>query len=718
MVAGLSVPLSRVTLVAGADDILSGLDPEQRAVATTLHGPLVVLAGAGTGKTRAITHRIAYGVATGTYDPRQVLAVTFTTRAAGELRHRLAELGAPRVQARTFHSAALAQARYFWPRIHRGDLPPLVSNRMALVADAARQLRLGSDQALLRDLSGEISWAKVSNLTPERYAAQAAALGRGAGDLEPAAVAKVFEGYEELKRERERIDFEDILLCAASLLADHREIAEQFARTYRWFVVDEYQDVSPLQQALLSLWCGGREDLCVVGDPAQTIHSFAGARADYLTGFTARHPKATTVELVRNYRSTPEVVGLANQVMRRARVDGGRAEAVTLQAQRARGADITHSDNPDEASEARTVAQWLQDRHDEGVAWREMAVLFRVNSQSPSYEAALAERQVPYLIRGAERFYDRPEVRQALLVVRAEARTDPEADPAERVRVLLAGLGWTAEPPTGAGAVRERWESLAALVQVVDDVAGGGTATTLAQVAEELGRRAEAQHVPTADAVTLSTLHSAKGLEWEAVALVGAQEGTLPFVLATTPDQVAEERRLFYVGLTRARSHLQVSWSRSRNGGDGRRRSRFLDGIGPDSSQRPAGAPALGRTTTRARRTVQVRHCRSCGQVLHTGAEHKLGRHQDCPATYDEELLAQLKTWRSDEAGRAKLPAFCVLTDATLTALAEARPVDTRQLLRIQGLGKVKVDRYGEQVLRIITDHQASSESDRKTSQK
>lgn len=694
-------------------ELLTGLDPEQRAVATHLDGPLVVLAGAGTGKTRAITHRIAYGVATGAYDPRQVLAVTFTTRAAGEMRHRLGTLGAPRVQARTFHSAALAQARYFWPKVHRGDLPPLLQNRTALIADAARRLRLGSDRAMLRDLSGEITWAKVSNLTPERYTAQAAANGRTAGNLDPSAVAKVFEGYEELKRERERIDFEDILLCAASLLADHPEIAAQFHRTYRWLVVDEYQDVSPLQQALLSLWSGDRDDVCVVGDPAQTIHSFAGARADYLTGFASRHPGATTIELVRNYRSTPQVIALANQVMHRARGDHAPTSSVTLQPQREAGVEVVHVDHPDEGAEARGVAEWLLARHEEGVAWREMAVLFRVNSQSPSYEAALSDHQVPYLIRGAERFYDRPEVRQGLLLIRAEARNDPDAAPLERVKVLLGSVGWTPEPPAGAGAVRERWESLAALVQVVADLVAATPSITVVQVSNELGARAESHHVPTADAVTLTTLHSAKGLEWDAVALVGIQEGTVPFVLATGPEQVAEERRLLYVGITRARSHLRLSWSRSRSGGEGRRRSRFLDGVLPDGSTSTGGARSrtVSRTTATPRRTVQVRHCRSCGQVLHTGAEYKLGRHQDCPATYDEALLEELRQWRTEEAGRSKLPAFTILTDATLTALAEACPSDATQLLRINGLGKVKVDRYGAAVLEIITARTAGKNS-------
>jgi len=693
-----------------AESLLTALDPEQRAVATSLHGPVVVLAGAGTGKTRAITHRIAYGVATGAYDPRQVLAVTFTTRAAGELRHRLGQLGAGRVQARTFHSAALAQARYFWPRSGRGELPQVLGNKMSLVAEAAGRNRVRPDTATLRDLTGEISWAKVSNLGPDRYAALAPAQGRSVNGLDAATVAKVFDSYEELKRDRVRIDFEDILLCAATVLADHPEVAAEFHRTYRWFVVDEYQDVSPLQQALLDLWRGERQDLCVVGDPAQTIHTFAGARADYLTGFTRRHPDATEVRLVRDYRSTPQVVAVANTLMngRRGSSGGGRPVAVTLEAQQPPGPEVDWADAEDEASEARTVAAWLAARNADGVPWREMAVLFRVNSQSPSFEAALADRQVPYLVRGAERFYDRPEVRQALLLIRGEARTSPDAPAAERVRVLLESIGWAAEPPTGAGAVRERWESLAAVVQVVDDLVAATPEATVADAAADLEGRAEAQQVPSADGVTLATLHSAKGLEWDAVALVGVQEGTLPFVLATGDAQLAEERRLLYVGITRARRHLQVSWSRSRNGGARRKASRFLDELLPASmTARASGeAPSVGQR--RRRGTVQSEHCRSCGQLLHTAAERKLRRHADCPATYDEELMELLREWRRQEAAEAKLPAFCIFTDATLTALAEAVPRDEAGLLRIHGLGRTKVDRYGDHVLAIIARHTAS----------
>lgn len=705
----MSVAPTMVTAVMQADPdaLLDALDPEQRQVATSLNGPVAVIAGAGTGKTRAITHRIAYGVQKGVYAPTAVLAVTFTTRAAGEMRGRLQRLGVSGVQARTFHSAALRQLQYFWPRAFGGDLPAVVDNRMSLVAEAAGRLRVPVDTAVLRDLVGEISWAKVSNVSPADYPAIAESSNRVLASVRPEVVARVFTGYEEAKRDRGRIDFDDILLCTAAMLADHADVADEVRRAYRHLVVDEYQDVSPLQETLVNLWLGDRRDLCVVGDPAQTIHSFAGARSDYLTGFARRHHDTTVIRLVRDYRSTPQVVEVANAIMRQTGREGaGSANAmtaVTLRAQRPPGPTPVFLDAPDEATEAARVADWLAERHAAGVDYREMAVLFRINAQSPAFEQALADRGIPYLVRGAERFYERPEVRRALGVlgaaIRAARSDDQEDSAAAEVRAILGGLGWTPEAPQGGGQQRERWESWSALISVADDLVAADGFTTLEAVVDELQRRASAQHAPVAQGVTIATIHSAKGLEWDAVAVVGAHEGTLPFILATKPHEIAEERRLLYVAVTRAREHLHISWSRSRGGSGNRQPSRFLDGVRPESA-----TAARGDTRRRARGSAMAARCRVCEGSLSSAAERKLGRHADCPSSYDEQLLADLKAWRSEQAKDQKIPAYCIVTDATLLALAEQVPTDEQGLLGISGIGRVKADKYGADLLAMLRD--------------
>jgi DNA helicase II / ATP-dependent DNA helicase PcrA len=720
---GVGVPAALTRSRVSSEALLDDLDPEQREVATALTGPVAVIAGAGTGKTRAITYRIAYGVATGTYNPTSVLAVTFTTRAAGELRARLQRLGAYGVQARTFHSAALRQAQYFWPRVYGGELPQVLDNRMGLVAEAAGRLRVRVDTPGLRDLVSEISWAKVSNVSAEDYPRLAAQHNRQLASYDPETVSRVFTAYEKAKRDRNRIDFDDILLCAAALMSEHSEIAETIRRTYRHLVVDEYQDVSPLQEALLNLWRGDRAELCVVGDPAQTIHSFAGAQAGYLTGFGQRFRSATVIRLVRDYRSTPQVVRCANSIM--AAPSGGDASRggfrpVTLQAQQPAGPEVEFVESPDESAEAAGVADWLAQQAAAGVDFRDMAVLFRINAQSPPIEQALADRNIPYLVRGGERFYERPEVRQTLLTLRTKARAVTGAEQGsamEQMKEVLITLGWTQQPPEGGGALRERWESLAALLSVAEDLQAAADAVaasgddsweplTLEAVSAELDRRAEAQHVPAAQGVTVSTLHSAKGLEWDAVALLGIHEGSLPFVLATSPEQISEEQRLLYVGVTRARRLLRVSWSRTRNGnGHARTPSRFLQPVLPHSF---APAADRQRSSRRTRHSALSLHCRSCGRSLSEAAERKIGRHLGCPATYDEHTMSLLREWRRQEAADQKLPAYCVFTDATLIAIAEARPRDIADLIKVQGLGRTKAEKYGEHVLAII-----ATESDR-----
>lgn len=679
------------------DTILDGLDPEQRRVATALSGPVVVLAGAGTGKTRAMTHRIAYGVATGAFDPHAVLALTFTTRAAGELRDRLRTLGVPRVQARTFHSAALRQAQYFWPRAYGSELPPVVDHRLGLVADALRREGLHPDTGTLRDVAGEVSWAKVSNVAPGEYAAVASSRGREVNGIAPDQIGRLLAHYEAVKAARGVIDFDDILLCAAGLLAEHDDIAGEVRRTYRHFVVDEYQDVSPLQQALLDLWCGPSDEICVVGDPAQTIHSFAGAQSRFLTEFTSRHSGATVVELVRDYRSTPQVVAVANAVMK------GHGPGVELRAQRPAGPAPLFAHAASEAAEAADVAAWLQQLSRAGTPWNEMAVLHRIHAQSPVLEAALADAGIPFTTRGSAGFFERAEVKAAVRALAAVAKAGDGTGPDQALRAALAGLGFTEEPPAGQGTARERWESWSALAGLGDEFARLHPEADTGALLTELNARSEAQHAPIGQGVTLSTLHASKGLEWDAVAIVGVHEGSLPFVLATSPEQVAEERRLLYVGLTRARESLRVSWSLTRNGGGQRRpASRFLDGLGA-----PTGAPSPASTRRKRGGATSAlsQSCRVCGRGLTSGAERKLRRHMGCEATYDESTWEALRAWRKAEADRASLPAFVVFTDATLMAIAEEMPADVSALAKISGVGRAKLERYGGDVLQVLEQH-------------
>ncbi|MBV2152112.1 ATP-dependent DNA helicase UvrD2 [Kitasatospora sp. SUK 42] len=715
----------------GPDAVLAGLDPEQRAVATALHGPVCVLAGAGTGKTRAITHRIAYGVRSGVYQPQQVLAVTFTARAAGEMRGRLRQLGAEGVQARTFHAAALRQLQYFWPRAVGGPVPQLLERKVQLVAEAAGRCGLRVQRTELRDLTAEIEWAKVTQTAPEDYPAAVAKSGREA-PRDPAETAQVYRVYEEAKSRRGSIDFEDVLLLTAAILEDRPDIAEQVRTQYRHFTVDEYQDVSPLQQRLLDQWTGpgGGASLCVVGDASQTIYSFTGATPDYLLNFRGRHPEATVVKLVRDYRSTPQVVHLANGLLAQARGEAAR-HRLELVSQRENGPEPVYTEYDDEPTEAETTARRIKDLLAAGVRASEIAVLFRTNGQSEVYEQALADLDIPYQLKGAERFFERPEVRDAGVLLRGAARAadDPltagAPDLAGQVRAVLASRGFTPEPPAGSGAVRDRWESLAALVRLAEEFertrTAAGQSADLAAYVAELDARAAAQHAPAVEGVTLASLHAAKGLEWDAVFLVGLTEGTLPIIYAKTDEQVEEERRLLYVGVTRARKHLSLSWalSRSPGGRASRKPSRFLDGLRPGSSAPGARTGARsGRGSVEpgersaARRARGPVKCRVCGKALTEAVERKLRRCEDCPSTMDEGLYERLREWRARQARKQGAPAYVVFTDATLMAIAEDVPSSRQELALISGVGAMKLDKYGAAVLSLCAGEEPEEDPD------
>ncbi|MDT0214452.1 ATP-dependent DNA helicase UvrD2 [Rothia sp. ARF10] len=703
--------MSSLPASPSADAVLDGLDPEQREVAANPTGPMVVLAGAGTGKTRAITHRIAYAVLSGAQQPQRMLAVTFTARAAGEMRTRLRDLGVGGVQARTFHAAALRQLHYFWPQAIGGAAPEVMPHKAGAVAEAAGRLRMRFDRTGIRDLAAEVEWAKVSMLTSETYAAAARAAGREAPGLDLTAMARVLAAYEEVKAERGVIDFEDVLLVLVGILEENDTVARAVREQYRSFVVDEYQDVNALQQRLLDLWLAERHDICVVGDPAQTIYSFTGASPVHLLGFRSRHPKARQVELVRNYRSTPEIVGLANLVLR-SPSGGRRSGSVVLEAQRDPGPAPTLVNHDDDPAEAAAVAAQIADLVSGGTAPADVAVLFRTNGQSEVIESALAERGIPYLVRGGERFFQRKEVRDAVVLIRGAARSDDGSVPLpELVRDVLLGAGWSREVPVAGGAARERWESLAALAALADDLHAADREARLPALVREIDERMAAQHAPSVQGVTLASLHAAKGLEWGTVFLVGCSDGYLPITMADTPEAIEEERRLLYVGVTRARDRLVLSWAGARTPGARatRRPSRFLDGTAsilgegarsqPKRSSRVGGSGGSG---SRGAKVVRRSTCRTCGKDLESAGERTVGRCSTCPATYDEAVFESLREWRLATARAASVPAYVVFTDATLTAIAEKAPSDVAGLSSISGVGQRKLDLYATQVLAIL----------------
>ncbi|HHT32702.1 MAG TPA: ATP-dependent DNA helicase UvrD2 [Corynebacterium sp.] len=691
------------------------LDPDQLEAATAPLGPVCILAGAGTGKTRTITHRIDHLIRSGFVQPQKILAVTFTARAAGEMRDRLTAMGSTGVQARTFHSAALRQLRYFWPQV-AGDLPwRLLDNKFSVVARAVRATGLDSGKETIRDVMGEIEWAKASLVTPEGYAAAVDERGRVA-PVPADKLANAYRTYEDMKTSPDGmlLDFDDLLLHTAGAMENSRAVAEEFRAQYRSFVVDEYQDVTPLQQRVLDAWLGDRDDLTVVGDANQTIYSFTGATPEYLMGFSRRFPDATVVRLQRDYRSTPQVVHLANEVIGKAkgRLAGSRLQLV---GQRPDGPEPGYTEYDDEPQEARIVAKQIRRLMDAGVPASEIAVLYRVNAQSAVFEQALSEAAIPYQVRGGEGFYQRPEIKQAVAELIRVARRPDVATTGDGstgttgealvgrklsslVRQTLVPLGLTKEEPEGAQA-RERWQSLGALADLCEELVHADPELRIEGLLGQLRTRQQAKQPPTVQGVTLASLHAAKGLEWDAVFLVGLTDGNIPIQHALKKgddsQDVEEERRLLYVGVTRAREHLELSWSLSRQEGGRRtrRRSRFLEGLDvPGLVAAPAPQPSKKKPTT----------CRTCGGRLATNAERIIGRCSSCPSDVDPQLVETIRAWRAETAREMSVPAYVVFSDATLAAIAEARPSEPAELLAVPGIGPVKVERFGAQLLALI----------------
>ena len=536
-----------------AEEILEALDNEQRAVALATRGPVCVIAGAGTGKTRAITHRIAYAAAIGTMDPHKVLALTFTARAAGEMRTRLRSLGVPSVAARTIHAAALKQLTFFWPQVFGGRTPDLLTTKSGFLTEAIKRAALQGELSitsrdLLRDIATEIEWAKVSQVAPSDYLSESQKR-TVKPRINPEQLAKVYTAYESVKHQERAIDFEDVLLLTTAMIEEEREVRERVQDQYRFFTVDEYQDISPLQQRLINAWLGSREELCVVGDPAQTIYSFAGATPVFLNSFTQRFPEAEVVRLTTGYRSTPEIIFTANSILRKG------AMGNELVAINDHGSKPTITAYNDESSEIAGIVRDITKLISEGTPAQEIAVLARTNNQLNGLEKAMNSAGLPYQVRNTERFFDRKEVRDFLKQVRTAS-----VIPTEGV-VWLDELRTLAQPFLTGGAI----DGIAALLHLARelDTDSGFTPKNLRAYLREVEDRVQQNNPPTMPVTTLATLHAAKGLEWERVFLMGVSDGILPLENnSTTGDQASidEERRLFYVGITRAKSDLRLSY--------------------------------------------------------------------------------------------------------------------------------------------------------------
>jgi DNA helicase-2/ATP-dependent DNA helicase PcrA len=550
-----------------AEDILNALDDQQREAAQSLLGPTVILAGAGTGKTRTITHRIAYGILRGDFSENRVMALTYTNRAAGELRSRLRSLGVHSVNAKTFHAAALSQLEYFWRDFFGVEAPRVLESKSRAIGAAAQTLKIRLDANTIRDLASEIEWRKYSMLSMEQYLDQITTRPAISG-LAPIRSFEIQVAYEDAKVKAKQIDWEDVLmLCTGMLKAEPRALAHVHSQ-YRFFTVDEYQDISKLQQELLDTWLGDRSDLCVVGDPNQTIYSFSGASASFLETFDSRYPGANVISLTKNYRSTPEIISVANSVR-------GNQKFEPLEAIRPRGQVPEVLEFATKDQECDWVASRIKDLLSSGLKASQIAVLYRINAQSEQVENALSKAGVEYQVRGGQRYFNRPEIMSAVRMVRAEAANPSGKELYETVSAIARSLGWQSIAPEVSGTALEQWEALNSLVQIADEL---GAEATIQTFANELEERQRSQHEPTRESITLSTIHAAKGLEYKAVFIIGAIEGYLPISYAKTELQVAEEQRLFYVGVTRAKDSLFITWANRDTPEDRpRTRSRYLD---------------------------------------------------------------------------------------------------------------------------------------------
>ncbi len=630
---------------------LDDLNDAQREAVQVSSGPLVILAGAGTGKTRVISRRAAHAIETSVAAANKVLLVTFTDKAANEMVSRIAALGHRGVMARTFHSHAVRQLRHFWPSHHDGaDPPQILNSKLPLISPLARNLPGHYRFTPTKDIADAIEWAKVRRIPPDKWEQDPLTTDRA--PIPPDLFARIYAGYERAKERAHRVDFEDMLALTVDLLESDQDAARLVQSQKSWISVDEYQDTNPLQERLLELWLGDSRDIAVVGDPDQTIYTFTGASPDYLLRFADKHPGARTIALTENYRSTPQILDLANRL-----TAGGPRGALTTSRPPGPEPSIDRYAGPE--VEVNAVVAGIKRLIGSGVAKSEIAVLVRINAQLPPIEDALTRAGIEYTVRG-QRFYQRNEVREARqLIARAKLT---ETGPALVIAVrdlFVERLGYEPGAETIGEEARERAASLELLLTIASDLVEGNAEGTAPDLAAELDRRDAAEAAAQGVGVNLLTYHRAKGLEWDAVFLPAIDEGVLPIRQAKSDEQVAEERRLLYVGITRARTHLALSWSR--------KPSRFLVEIRPRSAS--------------VRVLPEVRP----------------------PSTPSSDgLLGSLQLWRRDRAKADGVPAYVVAHDAMLSTIAAEKPSSLAALRRIKGMGPVKLDQYGPEILEIV----------------